>query len=107
MNKLDVVREVRKLLDNPENWTKNANARDRYGVYCNPYSDNAHCWCLIGATHKATSCETRGETRTSVLRDIAQYAGGSITGFNDDPAISHKDIINLLDRMIRDYSNEY
>lgn len=53
MKHIEILKEVRAILDNPENWIKGAFARNSEGYVVNASSDDATCFCSLGAVRKA------------------------------------------------------
>lgn len=95
---------VRDLISNSNNWTQLVNAEDIHGQTVNPLSPKACKWCLMGAIIKATSKpENIVNLFDETLRGFAN-AQVKITSFNDNS--QHKEVINLLDKLIADQNIE-
>jgi hypothetical protein len=96
----DILREARALIDTPEKWTQDAEARDADGnevLYNDP---SATCFCAIGAMSRAAdeyspSRETR-ILRRAVFGDVWR----PIPSWNDAPETSHADVLEAFDRAI-------
>jgi len=54
MKASELLRETRKLIEKPENWTTGAWAKDAKGKNTHETSPNAVCWCAFGAFLKAS-----------------------------------------------------
>ena len=52
MNSLEILKEVKALLSNPENWIKGHSAEDIYGYPVHISDPRANKFCLIGAFGK-------------------------------------------------------
>ena len=63
---LDVIRQARKLLSNPERWCQGTSALDRKGEETTPLSDTACQWCLSAALDVAIITSDR-------FREVASY----------------------------------
>lgn len=105
---LDVLVAARKLIEKPENWTKDTYARDsdRNPIW---YIDPKACtFCLVGAVCRvlglAVFTETIYDRILIALREIlfelygARYDGPA--EFNDDPDTSHEKVLELIDKTI-------
>jgi hypothetical protein len=89
---------VRELLDRPSRWTKGAFARNDAGVVVSPLSENAVCWCLLGAMHKVTGLsESRYEDLVRAL-DMAKPRIPWLGCLNE--YAKHEEILELIDRAI-------
>ena len=82
-------------------WTKSCHARGSNGYSCNAESEDAVCWCLVGAV--------AAETKDAHLQDgvFLMLAGGIrdapharpanvITKWNDDARTRHIDVLELI-----------
>jgi hypothetical protein len=82
----------------PENWTKGVGARDAYGEHVSSLRQEAVSFCAVGAISivglPGTVCALRGALpKKKGWQYIAQ--------FNDHPNTTHKQVINLYKRAIR------
>lgn len=57
---VDRLSEARELIADPRHWTSRAAARDAAGLPTFPVSDDAVCWCAMGALVRATDRRTMG-----------------------------------------------
>lgn len=94
----DVLKKALKKISKPENWTKNAAARDAKGVFVLVEDDSAVCWCSLGAVWSATKNEQAHLTAERVLEDVI---GGDIAEFNDDSDRQHEDVVSVFKKAIR------
>ena len=103
--KLELYTAARKLIEKPEAWTQQARAKDKYGNFVFPHDYSAIKWSLPGALRKIVS--------ETVSPDMELYSWfwhhasegmidgkDSIQEWNDDPALTHTDVIEKLDYII-------
>jgi len=104
---LEDVKAVRALLSEPTRWTGRTNARNARGQKVAFRSDEATCWCIVGAMRRVTSMTGRvGERFISVCSAIAPVLGlDEIIGFNDSPTRKHHEILAYLDAAIARLEN--
>ena len=117
---------AQKLIEEPMHWGKRYMAQcrmhDSHGTYLMVTTvddENANCFCAMGAVSRATreiypvEHTTIHGPRTDLflrmcqrLRDAIPQRDGfarmQLAEFNDDPAVSHRRIMNLFDRAIED-----
>lgn len=95
MNPITHLQKVRKLIENPENWTQGASARDRYGDFVD-FDDPTACkFCLVGASAKVDYHVT-----LSYLIFVPS-THANIAEFNDDPNRTHAEVLQLIDDAIK------
>lgn len=105
---LKLIKAARKLLANEKRWTKDYYARDAQGRECSPTDKRAKCWCILGAVW---NCETRVKATylaysaaiALIEQELLKRGYTNIPNFNDEWNTTHKDVINLLDEVIRKY----
>ena len=101
---LRAARGMRDLLADPERWCKRAAALDSGGGMAIPESPRACRWCLVGAMWKVIHDLKSGayfKLRQALLSRLP--AGIQALGeFNDNPMTTHRDVLSLLDRVIRE-----
>lgn len=87
---------ARAVIEDPENWTRRAVARNEHGKEVLPHSPRAVCWCAMGA------CLVAGYNTSGALIGILsdEHPRETLPSFNDDERRSHADILNLFDRAI-------
>jgi len=105
MNVIEALKAVKKLLQNPNHWTKGANARDINESSVNGSNPEAVKFCLIGAFDKLQWHYEELSTIDNyfAIADAKNYlrnAIGSafISDFNDNS--THKQIITALNKAI-------
>lgn len=85
------------LLDSPEKWTWGACARDKAGAGVLPQSQEAACFCLIGAVRKCYG-QAGTDEYCQVIDRISSYLGvGRLgpTAWNDAPERTYAEVFNL------------
>ena len=87
--------KAHELLADPKHWTKRAYARDKDGQSVSAHSDEAVCWCVLGAIIKCYGYLECPESRIVRTGLIEKYKHGMITNFNDIEA-SHEQVVSLL-----------
>ena len=100
MNTLDVLKAARAKL--AQGWTQEMLARDWQGAEVPSHSDEALCWCMVGAIHAVTQSE---EERNAALLQLELSLGQGelcecVTEFNDDDGTTIEDVLALCDRAI-------
>lgn len=92
---LKVLVAARELLSDEKRWTRYDLAHDVDGVEIGPRSENAVCWCVMGAVHKFSPGVAPGVG--GALNLVHNAVGGPIPEFNDDPETTHADVLRVLD----------
>lgn len=99
---MDILREARSLIENPEHWTQRSNARNKNGDVVGPKSTAATCWCINGAVQKVSGNAIVLYTKSvNLLSDAARGLFGTTVGFttiNDER--EHEDVLRLIDKAI-------
>ena len=106
VDSLNVLLDVRKKIEKPDNWTQGHGAVTASGVGVKPSHFAATAYCLTGALERV--CEERGyqwEELLSNYMDVSiensettEY--GSMVDLNDEA--DHAAVLSELDRIIRD-----
>lgn len=103
---LQILTDARALIDSPEKWTKNADARDANGEEIGVYSVAATCFCAYGAIERASEGRM-GHTARAFLRDsIPSEWDRKIEQWNDSPQRTHAEVLAGLDTAIELARNE-
>lgn len=109
---IDALKLMKKLIDKPASWIKRASARNISGQEVN-YADNeAVCFCLLGALGHVVYKHTYSHEIEYAAREHLENAAGLINdlvSYNDEPKITHKDIIRVLNKAIckaKNYKDE-
>lgn len=97
----DVLRRMKALL--LKGWTQKTSARGRSGRPVYSLGPFAVSFCLLGAEVRAVNEVARGRNDLSdrVERLIAECIGGGIALFNDSPATTKKDVLDVVDCAIK------
>lgn len=91
---LEVLREARELIADPERWTRGAGARDANGSSVHPRAEEAVRWCAIGAIDRADP-----SIISDALDALHAVTRGEVETVNDRGG--HKRVLALFDRAIR------
>lgn len=83
--------KIHELLSDPAKWTQDANARDKHGNPVNAESEDAVCWCLIGALYKCYPVDHRKAWERLVTVIDVLYA------WNDSH--THAEVLDLVRRL--------
>ena len=103
----EVMVGARDLLNNEEQWTKGAYARSLNNTNVEPSDKHACKWCIMGAFMKVAK-EIEGVRFDDTYDAFKMFMlrnglGESISGWNDRPSTTHKDMIDTLDLAIRSH----
>lgn len=110
--KLQLWRAVRERLSDPARWIKGTYARDSEGRSVLPDSPRAVCWCLDGAIRLEVTLAQGSDYRlyaalfnkAVALIDTRRHL--SIVDWQDSPARKHKDVLDLVDTLIKEAERE-
>ena len=83
-----------------KNWVKNSYANRQDGSSCSVESDNAVCWCLVGAImkcypHPKTQVEKRLKA-SSAMKKLFPGRTNSLLQFNDHKDTKFTDVKKVL-----------
>lgn len=84
------------LLAKPESWTQGAFARDAEGRATQDLMQSA-CWCVAGAIKRCY--ESRVDRQKALDRLEDETGWYAIPPWNDDPARTHAEVVDLLRRL--------
>ena len=104
----DTLMFIRKLLSEPERWTQGVIARNKNGYRVEPEDSCATSWCLGGAIYLACcTLKFDATTHVSTISYLAthlptEFENKEMHNYNDSPATTHTDILELLDTTIAD-----
>jgi hypothetical protein len=95
MTTREVLVEARRLIEKPEHWTKDEDARDLHGLPVDPLDDDAARWCIGGAIRRIG-----GGSGTPEVYDVirAVISDEFISRFNDEH--THVEVLALFDKAI-------
>lgn len=94
MSPVEILKAARELIAKPERWTRGSGARDASGQDVDASSDDAVCWCAIGAIVRVSENPVPAEM---LLRRVLPD-GGFISAFNDSH--DHAEVLALFDAAI-------
>ena len=115
-----ILKEARALLAE-KGWTQETFARDADGNWCDPFENNASCFCVTGALERASLQCTEKFKRIekeffmrsvcndiskilihseSVKEKIKEYGDLSLAEWNDMDGRTQKEVIEVLDKTI-------
>lgn len=117
--KSEILGAVQQRLSNPARWAKGTYARDDSGKSVATTAEHATSWCLTEAIHRELYSRSNQadpnriyQTAIPIYQDISvmikeQYPIMDnkhshvtvIQKFNDDPRISHEDILAVLEKV--------
>lgn len=102
MEPRELLQRVRKLIENPHQWTQGAWARDGEG---HPWTagplERADKWCLIGAIGVISTYippTIRNKAVEAAITQLRLAGAKRIVDYNDSH--THSEVIDLLDRAI-------
>ena len=114
---IDTLKAIIALLEKPINWHKGSSARNKLGENVSIFSSEACSFCLSGAAIKTvfprvTDLNVNEQKEMIVIiTDLIKrklnknkMAYMHLSHFNDNPHTTHKDVINLLDDILIDYT---
>ena len=99
LNAVRMVERIESCIDTEADWTQGASARSPDGRSCEPESDSASAWSLVGALSLVLNDPDESLVAAGVVRRAFQdeLAGGSLAEYNDGHAYS--DMLGLLERV--------
>lgn len=105
MKALQVLKNVRKTLSDPEQWTKGVGARNANENPTMTTALDACKWCVLGAlgksTHEIYPHEYMVyEVVTEKIMQILKPKWSCISDFNDAFMTTHEDVMRVLDAAI-------
>jgi hypothetical protein len=97
---LETLTLAQDLIRDPRKWTKGYFARNERGTMVEANSQNATCWCAVGAVLKVSNYSPYlGLSNNKVIRLLSQASNDVIVPhFNDNPDVTHGDIMAMFNR---------
>lgn len=92
-NEIKNFRKIKTLIR--KGWTQNASARNKDGRIVGATSDEAVCYCLIGATVRVA-----GVDADSLSRLFRRTHGMGMVRYNDHIAGTRADVLRAIDKVI-------
>lgn len=105
MTLLEHLKATRELIGTPDKWTQNVYSRDKLGSQCSIRSSEACKFCIMGAIRRvddSAAADKAYEYLKNYSPILDSYSKGQLVVYNDDSNTTHKDIIALLDKAIKD-----
>lgn len=93
-----LLQDARNLISKPENWTQDDFAKTADGSGTYSCSDEAVCWCSLGALIKVSPPDENNQTKKPAKLALRKAMGGAIAIFND--AHTHAEVIAAWDKAI-------
>lgn len=108
MTRIEMLRDVRSLLSDPERWTKGSFARDEGSCMVEPHDPKAVCWCPGGAAMRSGLSELVADELALALGFLAgdDAAYTSLARWNDLRDRTHAQVLARLDGAIADLAKE-
>lgn len=100
MTPAEQLRAAKALIDTPEKWTKGEYATGPHGTYASQYSDNAVCYCAMGAIERADYLDGDWGAHFFLRKTAIERGAMGVIDFNDAPTTTHADIMKLFDDAI-------
>lgn len=98
MNTAEIFDGMNELLSAPERWTHHTLARTEGGDACNPSSQHAFCFCILGALAKvADGDDNYGRARHTMIKLAEEMGFSGPAHFNDDEYTEHYQILEFID----------
>jgi hypothetical protein len=96
---LDALRMGREKI--ARGWTQGVYARNSTGAKVNPESEEATCWCAVGAIPRFVRGEhVHSEAMAALRWAIPVNQCVDVVGFNDADTATQSDVLALFDRAI-------
>lgn len=107
MNVLEALQGARELIATPDKWTQGHIARDKDGEPCDVLSEDAVCFCAIGALYKVVGIEPlyyagADESKIGVLVGAEALMRAAINGLPADynDRSTHDDVMTMFNSAI-------
>lgn len=100
MKPSEVLREARKLIEQPEAWTQREYSRGIDGIWKPVESGEAVCFCALGAIKGARKNDEEDDEFEELYELLSRACGGPVHVWNDRPEREHKDVLAVYDRAI-------
>jgi hypothetical protein len=94
---------AREILNDPNRWTREFQARDSTGAACAWNDSEAVCFCLMGAINRAAMNIDPNDRVPAyeAMDELDKVIDNAIPVFNDRPSTTHEDILKALDAAIK------
>ncbi len=104
MTPLRALIEARKLLNAKSRWTQGAFAKTKEGNVIGPNTNNAACFCSLGALYHVAPTAPKARNKAEILLNniCLTLHFQPIVSFNDYYHITHKDVLKVFDTAIKE-----
>jgi len=105
-HQLELLTQIKAKIENPKHWTQYSSAKNKSGKPCNATSEDAVCWCILGAMD-AVILPLNLDIDFNYLiykRLKAQMPDGCVSSFNDKH--THEEVMELLSKTITELNRE-
>lgn len=99
MKPSELLREARKLIENPEHWIQ--------GLLERTAKDGQQCFCSWGAVNRTTNTAAKTDRSIWITETIAWLAlcrqipeGQNMIGWQDQPGRTHAEVLEKFDKAI-------
>lgn len=93
-----LLQDARNLISKPENWTQVDFAKKADGSGTYSHSDDAVCWCSLGALNKVDSLSENSQVRKLAKAFLKAAMGEPVAVFNDYH--THAEVLAAWDKAI-------
>ncbi len=104
MTTVDVLKGGKALLYAPWKWTQGDWARTESGAFADRDSTDADCYCMAGACLSAADSDPEAWAAWTALivavGTLPNLESKGLVDWNDDPARTHQEIIDVFNRAI-------
>ena len=107
MNPSEMLKEAKKLIEDPNRWMKGAFAMLKNGKkigndrdVCVPGNHQIMCYCAVGAYIRTCNDEAWGDSPGYLYLNRAAEGYFGIITFNDFPRTTHTDVMDMYDKAI-------
>lgn len=99
---LSQLKQIRSLLEDPNNWIQGLSAVDKNGIELDANHPDACKFCLYGAALSVAEWDTvEGAVLfNSLERACGVYPNFGLGSWNDAPNRTHQDVIKVIDTAI-------
>lgn len=102
MSTKELLQLGKKVIEDPNNWIKGHYAQDKSGKISDPSSEDATCFCSLGALYKAAGDQIESMEVYQAERILNHLTPRfNVVNFNDDPNVSHDQVMGLWDEAIK------
>ena len=97
-----VLKRARALVK--RGWCQGALSRDKSGIHCGEMDPHAKCWCVLGATYRATGSFDVCDDVWNALEKVARTR--DLAGWNDRDRRTQSQAVSLFTKAIAEAEAE-